>query len=177
MAQPFQCLCGRPSCRGLISGAKNMTQIQLEGVWLNGHIRELLNEQNGVSTVESSLAKARNAYNTNPPSKWLSNNSHMSENGHDGEMDDPTAQALRDALKHAEKVVEAARMALRTYVESTHGSSNATPSNSIYDLNEAASVMHKNELATLLGTVNGSERRGPTSRELSGEMGGDTTQA
>lgn len=45
MAQPFTCNCGTPSCRGRISGAKDMTPAQLEGYWLSSHIRELKSEQ------------------------------------------------------------------------------------------------------------------------------------
>lgn len=120
MAQPFDCFCGAAACRGKIAGAKDMEPKQLEGLWLNGHIRELKDEQSQAAQ----------------------------KNGHGGDLlpagvggaDDPTAQALRDALGHAEKVVEAAR-------------------------------------AALLGYVGTAARRGPTSRELSGEMGGDTVVA
>jgi hypothetical protein len=45
MAQPFDCFCGTASCRGRIDGAGNMTPKQLEGVWLNGYIREMLAEK------------------------------------------------------------------------------------------------------------------------------------
>lgn len=123
MAQPFDCFCGSATCRGKIAGAKDMTSEQLEGLWLNGHIHELKDEQ----------AEAKG---------------YATRNGHQGTLlpagvggaDDPTARALRDALGHAEKVVEAAR-------------------------------------AALLGYVGAAARRGPTSRELSGEMGGDTVVA
>lgn len=45
MAQPFDCLCNTPSCRGRIAGARDMTDAQLNGVWLNGHIIQLRAEQ------------------------------------------------------------------------------------------------------------------------------------
>lgn len=45
MAQPFDCACGTPSCRGVVSGARDMTASQLEGYWLSGHIRKLKSEQ------------------------------------------------------------------------------------------------------------------------------------
>ncbi|CEJ79885.1 Putative Galactose-proton symport [[Torrubiella] hemipterigena] len=45
MAQPFDCICSTPTCRGTISGARDMTSEQLDGLWLNNHIRELLDEQ------------------------------------------------------------------------------------------------------------------------------------
>ncbi|KAL3960364.1 hypothetical protein ACCO45_005481 [Purpureocillium lilacinum] len=104
MAQPFDCLCGTPTCRGTISGARDMSAKQLEGIWLNGHIRELLDEQ------------------------------QQQQNGREhqsvvvgGDASDPTARALRDALTQAEKVVEAARLALRTYVEAGGAATNGVP--------------------------------------------------
>ncbi|KAJ3957962.1 hypothetical protein N0V92_005453 [Colletotrichum tropicale] len=128
MAQPFDCFCGTPSCRGRIAGARDMPRAQLEGLWLNGHIRELLDER---------------------------------DSGRSGN-DDPTAQALRDALKAAERVVEAARSALRTYTESSSAGGNAS----------------QQAQATKNG-VNGSKangsRNGASARELGGELGGDTT--
>lgn len=126
MAQPFDCLCGKPTCRGRIAGARDMTKEQLQGIWLNGHIIELRQEQE----------------------RGLLN----------GNARDPTAQALSNAVAHAEKVVEAARLALQTYKGSS-GHSNGT----------YRSVANGVPTKTV-----GSERRGPTSRELSGEMGGDT---
>ncbi|CAL3973576.1 unnamed protein product [Diplocarpon coronariae] len=42
MAQGFDCLCGARACRGYISGAKEMPREQLDGMWLNAHIRSLL---------------------------------------------------------------------------------------------------------------------------------------
>lgn len=129
MAQPFDCFCGTPSCRGRIAGARDMPRAQLEGLWLNGHIRELLDER---------------------------------DSGRSGN-DDPTTQALRDALKAAERVVEAARSALRTYTESSSAGGNNAP---------------QQAQATKNG-VNGSKangsRNGASARELGGELGGDTT--
>ncbi|KAI9896429.1 hypothetical protein N3K66_008601 [Trichothecium roseum] len=45
MAQPFACLCGTPSCKRTIAGAGQMSPTQLEGNWLSGHIRRLLEEK------------------------------------------------------------------------------------------------------------------------------------
>lgn len=126
MAQPFDCLCGKPTCRGRISGARDMTKEQLQGIWLNGHIIELRREQE-----------------RGPPN---------------GVAGDPTAQALRNAVTHAEKVVESARLALQTY-KGGSGHSNGT-------YRTAANGVPAKTL--------GKDRCGPTSRELSGEMGGDT---
>ncbi|KAH7143098.1 hypothetical protein DER46DRAFT_106207 [Fusarium sp. MPI-SDFR-AT-0072] len=127
MAQPFDCLCGTPSCRGRISGARDMTQAQLDGIWLNGHIIQLRAEQ---------LARS----------------------------EDPTANALRDAVVHAEKVLESARLALRSYTSNAH----AQNGNGTFPSKYTNGTLGK---AAVL------EHRGPTSRELSGEMGGDTVRA
>ncbi|KAK2598127.1 hypothetical protein QQS21_005759 [Conoideocrella luteorostrata] len=137
MAQPFTCLCGHSTCRGNISGAKDMTARQLEGVWLNGHIRELLEEQRNVSVS--------------------------------GNVDtvDPTARALKDALVQAEKVVEAARLAVRTY---------ASSSPQQISLAKLNGKMNGFAARGGLTEAEGLNRRGPTSRELSGEMGGDTVR-
>lgn len=128
MAQPFDCLCGKPTCRGRISGARDMTKDQLQGIWLNGHIIDLLRDQE------------RGVQN--------------------GQAGDTTAQALQSALGHAQKVVEAARLALQTY---TGGSSRT---------NGSTKTVANGRPAKLVGA----ERRGLTSRELSGEMGGDTVR-
>jgi hypothetical protein len=125
MAQPFDCFCGSAACRGKIAGAKDMVPKQLEGLWLNGHIRELKDEQ---AREAGGYAAEKNGHRGNLLPAGV------------GGADDPTARALRDALGHAEKVVEATR-------------------------------------AALLGYVGASARRGPTSRELGGEMGGDTVVA
>ncbi|KAF6821851.1 galactose-proton symport [Colletotrichum plurivorum] len=133
MAQPFDCFCGTPSCRGRIAGARDMPRSQLEGLWLNGHIRELLEERD----------------------------SGRSEN------DDPTARALKDALKAAERVVEAARAALRTYTEATgdgHQQQQQPPKNGVNGKKTNGSS-HEPSIG----------RNGASARELGGEMGGDTS--
>ncbi|EKD12752.1 uncharacterized protein L3040_006902 [Drepanopeziza brunnea f. sp. 'multigermtubi'] len=53
MAQGFDCFCGAKTCRGFISGAKNMSEEQLSGLWLNPHIRSL-REKHSSSTSGSS---------------------------------------------------------------------------------------------------------------------------
>lgn len=47
MDQPFQCNCGAGEgvCKGVIDGAKKMDRKDLEGYWLNDHIKELLQER------------------------------------------------------------------------------------------------------------------------------------
>ncbi|KAJ3484156.1 hypothetical protein NLG97_g7125 [Lecanicillium saksenae] len=134
MAQPFQCLCGTPTCRGTIDGAKNMTAAQLDGLWLSKHIRELRAEQaSGSPSPASSVSSS-----------------------------DPTAYALQNAVDQAEKVVEAARSALLSY----------TNTNGQHLNGNGANRFLSNSIDDVKG--NGIGRRGPTSRELSGEMGGDT---
>ncbi len=136
MAQPFQCLCGTPTCRGTIDGARNMSAAQLSGMWLNNHIREMLDDQ------ARGLPESANA------------------------AVDPTATALKDAVSHAERVVQAARLALRTYVVTHvngHGNGDA-----------ASGPNGKFSSNGISAKSNGFDRRGATSRELSGEMSGDT---
>ncbi|XDG03241.1 hypothetical protein ABKA04_002856 [Annulohypoxylon sp. FPYF3050] len=153
MAQPFDCLCGKPTCRGRISGAKDMTRAQLEGVWLNGHIHQLLREQE-LGTREPEPENGSSTRSDAPSSSTAT------------AAEDATAQALRDALKHAEKVVEAARVALTSYLESS-----ATVKRKIGQENASGFGVANANLAA------GLTRRGVTSRELSGEMGGDTIVA
>ncbi|KAI5928261.1 hypothetical protein F4810DRAFT_185853 [Camillea tinctor] len=140
MAQPFDCLCGAPSCRGRIAGARDMTPAELAGTWLNGHIHELKEEQQNGNAVLP------------PPSTTAI------AHGGDADDDDTTTQALRNALAHAEKVVEAARLALRSYVASSTARGRASGGGACAGAEAGG----------------GLTRRGATSRELSGEMGGDT---
>jgi len=153
MAQPFDCFCGTPSCRGTIAGARDMPRAQLEGLWLNGHIRELLEERDA--------------------------------GGSSRDCDhDPTAQALRDALKAAERVVESARSALRTYTEATGNGSGRqqqqqqqqqqqkTAKNGVSGAKTKASLAPREQPGAV-----GAGRNGASARELGGEMGGDTRAA
>ncbi|KAI0181312.1 hypothetical protein GGR52DRAFT_567543 [Hypoxylon sp. FL1284] len=152
MAQPFDCLCGKPACRGRIGGAKDMARSQLDGLWLNGHIHELLEE--------------RDRREGAPPG-----NGGDALTGASSLSDDATAQALRDALRHAEKVVEAARHALQSYTGS------AAPAHRGYQTGRdyaAAGDEPAGPGGAHASLVAGLTRRGATSRELSGEMGGDT---
>jgi len=72
MAQAFDCLCGKPTCRGRISGANDMTPAQLEGLWLNGHIRELLEEQQQSAAAATTLPNSSGAARCGPTSRELS---------------------------------------------------------------------------------------------------------
>lgn len=135
MAQPFSCLCGAASCRGTISGASGMRSKDLEGLWLNTHIRAMLEER-------GDDAKAA------PPP-------------------DLTRKALEDAIFQAERLVGTTRAALLSYRAGTvHG--DGTNGNGNHS---------KSTNGSLNKTNGGATRRGATSRELSGEMGGDTIRA
>ena len=80
---------------------------------------------------------------------------------------DATAEALQASLEQARKMVEAAQKALDTYI-SIH-SDGIGPGNRQGSQNGAGS-------RELRGEMGGDTRRGVTSRELSGEMGGDTVE-
>lgn len=62
MAQPFDCFCGSAACRGKIAGARDMAPRQLEGLWLNGHIRELKDEQARGEAGAGGHAVEKNGY-------------------------------------------------------------------------------------------------------------------
>jgi len=130
MAQGFDCFCGAETCRGFISGAKNMKKEQLDGLWLNPHIRALLSERDSSSP---STSASSNKSSTSTSTIYLSNDPATSKTNTSGSPS-PT--------------------------NSTAPSSNS----SAVGLNKADE-----------SEKNGEVRRGVTSRELSGEMGGDTS--
>ncbi|TLS30684.1 hypothetical protein PpBr36_03166 [Pyricularia pennisetigena] len=147
MAQPFACLCGAASCRGTISGAEAMSAPDLEGVWLNGFIREMLEERDAAAAASKVNA------NGNGNSNGTTARAYQ------------TGRALQDAVFQAERVVDATRAALLSYqAQSSNGNDggrkHAQPTNGCQN-----------------GINGGPTRRGATSRELSGEMGGDTIRA
>jgi hypothetical protein len=45
MSRPFHCECKHSRCKGWISGSGQMKRAQLDGYWLNWHIRELLEKE------------------------------------------------------------------------------------------------------------------------------------
>ena len=132
MAQPFTCLCGTPSCRGTIAGARDMPAPQLEGLWINAHIRELIERRDA-------------------PPNGTNGASTNGTNGVNGKAADETADALGKAVQHADEAAASARAALRSYL-------GASPNGVGVNGDAKAGV----------------KRRGVTSRELAGEMGGDT---
>lgn len=249
MAQRFDCFCNSISCKGLISGAKYMRKEQLEGMYLNPHIRELLDEKklsedigaqavakigekkkggkclcngakqisvvitvngdgdaiktapNGIDGLEklcgdSNASKpipsensfsgteksgnfdhsVKNLLNENGVGGIEKNGSDINRakaapsNGSHGANSTARAtieEALKACLDQAKKVVENAQKALDVY-KSLHGE----PSGGNNVGNGAGGDgIGSRELS---GEMGGDTRRGPTSRELSGEMGGDT---
>ncbi|KAH7357076.1 hypothetical protein BKA65DRAFT_220890 [Rhexocercosporidium sp. MPI-PUGE-AT-0058] len=135
MAQGFDCFCGAETCRGFISGAKTMRKEQLEGLWLNAHIRTLLSERDSSPSSQSSTLSSTTPSSDAPSSTTQSSTSKYLSN-------DPS---------------------------STAPSSNTSTSSSSTNLNGA-----KTNGSAEKDEWNGEQRRGVTSRELSGEMGGDT---
>ncbi|KAE8442050.1 hypothetical protein EG329_003907 [Mollisiaceae sp. DMI_Dod_QoI] len=147
MAQGFSCFCGAETCRGFISGAKNMNRQQLEGNWLNAHIRNLLEEkEDNDKLCENGDGLAENVFSDAAKT--------------DVEAKDETEEALVAALNQA-KMVDAAQRAVDIY-KSLHQNGSA-----------GLEIVQEQEVDCLL---NDSKRRGVTSREMSGEMGGDTKE-
>ncbi|KFH43455.1 Histone-lysine N-methyltransferase-like protein [Hapsidospora chrysogenum ATCC 11550] len=140
MAQPFQCHCATPLCRGTISGARDMTPSQLEGYFLNAHIRSLIEERD--------------------------NQQQQQQQQQQQGQSDPTALALQNVLRSAEKSLDSARAALQTYLGGVDGAAGTTTTAKA-KANGAGD--NKASMGNGVGT-----RSGPTSRELSGEMDGDT---
>ena len=156
MDQPFTCFCSTPSCRGFISGAKEMSPAQLEGMWLNAHIRSLLESHSSPSSTPSLSSSTPTS--TSIPSST-----------------DATEQALRENLLPARKMVTAAQKALDTN-KSLHGGESGVNGDSMNGKGREHGVGSR-ELSGEMGgdtNVGMKARRGVTSREMGGEMGGDT---
>ena len=212
MAQPFDCLCGKPSCRGRISGASDMTEEQLSGMFLNKHIHELLEQRkiadaagggsdgavvtsNGEKTSGNGVV-ANTAATTN--GKKTHGNGAVATVGipaaakHDGingggdnllylsrDALEQIVSELQEATRRAEKAATAACHALSTLQHFGPAVAAYTNGSAMTD---GSSSGYGPESGFVNGAINGipawapsgSLRRGPTSRELSGEMGGDT---
>jgi hypothetical protein len=128
-----------------------MSAAQLEGVWLNAHIRALLEERDGVVVAP------------------VSGNGTGSDGN--GEPKDETEEALKLALEQARKMVDVAQKALDTY-KSVHG-------RNVEDWVEIGGKGANRQYGVgsreLSGEMGGDTRRRVTSRELGGEMSGDTS--
>lgn len=157
MAQPFDCLCGKETCRGRIKGARDMTDEQLQGMLLNKHIYELLDERRALAASE---------------------NGTVGQEGIDQESLERITRELREATRRAEEAAAAACQALEALqrqqaglikpVKTVNGKVLTNGSHHLGNGNHADQDITP-------AAVAGSLRRGPTSRELSGEMGGDTS--
>ena len=132
MAQGFSCFCGAPTCRGAIWGAKNMSGRQLESMWLNPHIRHLLEERDDA------------------------------ENGNGGR--DEVRDALRAKAEQARRMLVVSKSAMDKY----------DPVNGMGGKKDARKARIGLGSREMSGEMGGDTRRGVTSRELGGEMGGDT---
>jgi hypothetical protein len=120
----------------------------MPGIFLNAHIRELLENKKGGSKKQNGIKNGSGtAFLTNSPLAHYT---------------DATEEALKASLVQAKKMVESAQKALDIY-NSLHGENSVR--------NGARSGAGARELA---GEMGGDTRRGVSSRELSGEMGGDT---
>ncbi|KAK7746668.1 hypothetical protein SLS53_001853 [Cytospora paraplurivora] len=116
-----------------LNSAKDMTIPQLEGYWLSGHIRELKRQQqehagkDATTTTTTTSSSSSSSSDTSqadseippPPATTTPKAEDLSVLRAHNSLDakDPTVQALNDALDHAEKVVEAARTALVSYID------------------------------------------------------------
>lgn len=119
-----------------------MSAVQLEGMWLNAHIRELLEERDAIEITNGATASTQQEYK-------LVDEKVVSHKG------DAALDALNSSLTQARKMVEAAQKAIDMY-------------RSLHPQFEPQDV-----------TTNGKgavRENGVGSRELSGEMGGDTTK-
>lgn len=186
MAQPFDCFCGAPTCRGRISGARDMTLEQLSGLWLNRHIRDLLEEREREREKAGQQSSRQNGTSivAAPPNA----NGNGIENGNgnvvavaaaaekeEEEETDQTEQALREALAQAEKAAEAARLALASYVGGRRRARPNGEARNGHKVNGSSAGFDGPKAVAAVGVPAGSQRRGPTSRELSGEVGGGTS--
>ncbi|TVY40239.1 hypothetical protein LOCC1_G006762, partial [Lachnellula occidentalis] len=175
MAQGFSCFCGAPTCRGWISGAKQMQSQQLEGLWLNAHIRGLLEEQKQESDDAGKHVPAADSGIAVPAPAPMNQ-----MNGHENAKDDMQT-ALTASLQQAEMLVEAAKHALATYVgqygkpaQKEGVRDNGVGSRELSGEMGGDTIGNANADADADDKGGAGKRRGVTSREMSGEMGGDT---
>lgn len=198
MAQPFDCLCGKETCRGRISGARDMTPEQLGSAHLNVHIRQLLAEKYLAERAVAAPAVATNGTTNGTTNDVGHKNNYLALNGEKVSGNDALAghedkddtaylnqevleqitRELQEATQRAEKAAAAACRVLKALQrqgvidangcgKQANGSSSANGS--------GIDFAYLGVTGALAGAVAGSLRRGPTSRELSGEMGGDTS--
>ncbi|CAK7263861.1 hypothetical protein SEPCBS57363_000771 [Sporothrix epigloea] len=154
MAQSFSCLCGTSSCCGRIAGARSMSREQLAGQWLNGHIWELLDEQE----QQQKTARSENG-----------NKAAAVPSARELALQEDLARA-EELLRKADQATEAARRALAAYRSGIITNGKTVPATN--------GSTHHNGLngAVTSKDVKDSARHGASSRELGGELGGDTLE-
>lgn len=133
MSQPFTCFCSTPNCRGEIAGASQMSAEQLRGMWLNGYIRDMIEERDLGVMPESSDRRD----STSSREKYM-----------------------EGMVERARIELEAKEEALRVWRGEQKKGVNDAKLYGMEDGDMSASGRAK--------------RRGVSSREMSGEMGGDT---
>jgi len=187
MAQPFDCLCGKETCRGRISGARDMTSKQLGNAHLNVHIRQLLAEKyaagTDVTVPDSNGVAQKNGYLALNGEKASGNDAVAGWEDKDDavylnqEVVEQIVRELQEATQRAEKASAAACRVLKALQR--HGAAELNTGKQTNGSSPAngcgADFAHLGVADALNGLVAGGLRRGPTSRELSGEMGGDTS--
>lgn len=173
MAQGFDCFCGHKECKGKITGAKDMPAEKLEGYFLNAHIRNMLEERDGISEKKEEV-NGRNGHGKSVLK--AANGETKAVNGTSitfAPTDDIEA-ALLTSLLAAVEMVSSAKKTLDIYRASKTSATTTTLAtngkSTINGANGAQAVVADDSEAT----VEGEKRRGVTSREMSGEMGGDT---
>ncbi len=121
-----------------------MSKKSLEGIWLNKHIRELLEERDNELAVAAEVENEDGTVNERNTEDGT---------GIEPSVEDLTLSALVKNLLLARKTVDAAQKALETY----------------------QNVHYGNDVGFVYGLKGAVRENGVGSRELSGEMGGDTS--
>jgi hypothetical protein len=183
MAQAFDCFCGTPSCRGRISGAGNMDPKALEGVWLNGFVREMMWEKeagisngNGISNGAESLSHKDHLENIKGED---GPGSFVDVKGQVAPVDsvaDEIEEVFVEMVEQARLAAQLAEQGLASYhrkkvlLQQLQAEKGDIDHEKLEEDGEMDPSVNENI------TTNGENigRVGPTSRELSGEMGGDT---
>jgi hypothetical protein len=159
MAQSFECFCNTKSCRGRIAGASDMSAQQLEGMWLNGFIREMLEERD---LAEGGHTQARGTAQTRG-----NGTANVRASGRDGMRESGVGHW------HVQSQSESLMNGTATG-NNGNGNGNGNGKNAKNNgRNRDGGARNDADKAKDVGEV-GAGRMGPTSRELSGEMGGDT---
>ena len=166
MAQGFDCFCGTASCKGFISGAKDMKTQGLEGMYLNGHIRELLEERDTGVNGKGGLRD-----NVETEKRTVREAEDALEGYGNGAGD--VREVLRVNVKQSRLALEAAEKALETYIAQAEKDGIANGNGEVRE-NGVGSRALSGEMGGDTNGFQGEARRGVTSREMSGEMGGDT---